>query len=131
MKKICMILMLLCSMTAFAANVNSSYSGTLKIDVDGTVTTIENQKITVAENSDGTVTMTINNFQFSGLTGVVTIVASITSEGALSNPKVSFSNLPILNRSFYSDSSLNASEAEVHLKMYCLLKNIKVDFSGK
>lgn len=57
-----MILMLLCSMTAFAANVNSSYSGTLKIDVDGTVTTIENQKITVAENSDGTVTMTINNF---------------------------------------------------------------------
>lgn len=118
-------------MTAFAANVNSSYSGTLKIDVDGTVTTIENQKITVAENSDGTVTMTINNFQFSGLTGVVTIVASITSEGALSNPKVSFSNLPILNRSFYSDSSLNASAAEVHLKMYCLMKNITVDFSGK
>lgn len=126
-----MLFMLLCSMTAFAVNVNSSYSGTLKINVNGEIATIDNQEVSVVDNSNGTITITIKNFQFAGLTGVVTIMANIASDGALSNPKVSFSNLPILVKRFYADSSVSASSAEVHLKMYCLAKNITVDYSAK
>lgn len=126
-----MLFMLLCSMTAFAANVNTSYNGILKINVHGGIATIANQEVAVVDNSNGTITMTIKNFQFAGLVGVVTIVANIASDGTLSDPKVCFSNLPILVKRFYTDSSVSASTAEVHLKMYCLTKNITVDYSGK
>lgn len=126
-----MLFMLLCSMTVLAANVNASYSGTLKINVNGEIVTIDNQEVSVVDNSNGTITMTIKNFQFAGLTGVVTIMANIASDGTLSNPEVSFSNLPIFVRRFYTDSYVNTSTAEVHLKMYCLAKNITVDYSGK
>lgn len=129
MKKICMLFMLLCSMTAFATNVNSSYTGTLKVSVNGEATTINNQQISVVDNGDGTVTMTIPNFQFDAITGTVTIVANIASDGVLSNPNVSFSSLPILRRNFYSTSYVNTS-AEIHLNMYCLGKTIVVDYSG-
>lgn len=131
MKKVCLLFMLLCSLTTFAANVNTSYAGTLKVNVDGETTTIENQQISVIDNGDGTVTMNIPDFQFAGFTGTVAIVANIASDGALSNPKVSFSNLPILRRSFYSTSYVSTSASEVHLKMYCLTKTITVDYSGK
>lgn len=130
MKKICMLFMLLCSLTAFAANVNSSYTGTLKVTVDGETTTIENQQISVEDNGDNSITMTIPNFQFAGFTGVVKIVANIDSNGTLSNPTIRFSNLPIAGRGFYSASYVNTT-AEVHLKMYCLTKTITVDYASK
>lgn len=130
MKKICMLFMLLCSITTFAANISSSYTGTLKVSVNGVITTIDNQQVSVTDNGNGTVTMTIPNFQFDAITGTVTIVSNIAANGTLSDPKVSFSGLPILRKSYYATSYVNTS-AEIHLNMYCLGKTIIVDYSGK
>lgn len=131
MRKILMLFMLLCSLTAFAANINSSYTGSLNVNVDGVTTTIENQQVTVIDNGNGTVTMTIPDFQFAGFTGTVIIDASIASDGDLTNPKVSFSGLPIIRRSFNAKSHVNTSDVEIHLEMICLGKTIKVDYLGK
>ena len=132
MKKICMLFMLLCSITAWGANVKSAYTGTLDITVNGETTTINNQGISAADNGDGTATLTIPDFTFGGITGTVTIVAKINADGVLSDDslKVSFSGLPILTKSFYEPSSVNDSSAQIHLSMKALGKTIKVDYSG-
>lgn len=130
MRKICMIFMLLCSMTVFA--MKSSYTGTLSVTVNGETTTINNQVISAADNGNGTATLTISDFTFEGISGTVTIVAKINADGVLSddNLKVSFSGIPVLTKSFYAPSTVNTSSAEIHLSMKALGKTIKVDYSG-
>lgn len=124
-----MLFMLLCSLTAFA--VNPTYTGTLDITVNGAKTTISNQALSAADNGNGTVTLTISDFTFEGISGTVTIVASINANGVLGNEnlRVSFSGLPIPRKTFYATSTVG-DVAEIHLNMTALGKTIIVDCSG-
>lgn len=76
MRRIFTILMLLCTISTFAAGVTSTYSGKLTVSVDGaTPTVVDPQSVKVIE--DGTaVKMTISNFSYAGLTADVNITAS-------------------------------------------------------
>ena len=79
MRRIFTILMLLCTISTFAAGVTSTYSGKLTVSVDGaTPTVVDPQSVKVIE--DGTaVKMTISNFSYAGLTADVNITASTPS----------------------------------------------------
>ena len=130
MKKIIFtLMMLICCLTAFAS-VKSSYSGELNVNVSGAITTIPNQT-TSATESNGKVTLAIPNFTFANQTGTVTIVADIDASGNLSNPKVSFSNVPILFVSFSKPSSVTEEECNIHLYINALIDSVTVDYSGK
>lgn len=132
MKKIFSLLVLFCSLTAFVANaasVKSSYTGTLDVTVGSSTTTISNQSVFVTDNGNNTITLTIPDFEFAGVSGTVEITANISSTGELSNPQVSFSGITIL-RARFTSSFVTASSCDIHLSMYALGKNISVDFSG-
>lgn len=96
MRRIFTILMLLCTISTFAAGVTSTYSGKLTVSVDGaTPTVVDPQSVKVIE--DGTaVKMTISNFSYAGLTADVNITASKNlSTGELTLSTISYAGLPL------------------------------------
>lgn len=131
MKKIYAIftMLLVCILTASAADIKSSYTGTLNVNVSGSITTSQ-QTVDATDNGDGTVTIRIPQFQFGIYRGVATIVADVASDGTLSNPKVTFSIISISSLEM-TNSSITSTSCEVHLSMKALNDTITVDFSGQ
>lgn len=127
MKTIITFIMLFCGLTAFAQSVNPSYTGELKISVNGGNTdVISGQTITALDNG-GTVTLSIPNFTYAGLTGTVTIIADKDVNGVLSNPEVSFKSMDVF-ADFSSTSFVKGSSCEIHLSLFVLIETIDVDF---
>nr|WP_302829298.1 calycin-like domain-containing protein [uncultured Bacteroides sp.] len=122
------VLMLLCSLTAMAANIKTSYVGTLNVSVNGSVSTSE-QTVRAKDNGNGTVTIVIPNFTYGIFSGAATVKADIDANGNLTNPKVSFSIVTISSMSM-SDSWLTPTSCEIHLTMGANNDSIMVDFSG-
>lgn len=82
MKKILCLLMLFCSLSAFATN----YSGKLDVTVSGSVTTTDPQEISTVINGD-VATITIYDFWYGWMpVGDVTITAKIDANKNLSAP---------------------------------------------
>lgn len=118
-----------CVLTVFAANIKSSYSGALDINVDGTISS-STKTVSVTDNGNGTITAKIRNFSYSIFSGTVTITATIDANGVLSNPNVSFSGIPISSVNM-SNSYITQNTCEINLMMTALGDTITVDFSGQ
>lgn len=129
-RSICLFVMLFaCILTAFAANTKSSYSRTLDINVNGTVSS-SIKTVSVTDNGNGTITARIRNFSYSIFSDTVTITATIDANGVLSNPSVSFSGISISSVSM-SNSYITQDACEIHLVMTAIGDAITVDFSGQ
>lgn len=128
-RSIYLFVMLLCVLTVFAANIKSSYSGALDINVDGTISS-STKTVSVTDNGNGTITAKIRNFSYSIFSGTVTITATVDANGVLSNPNVSFSGIPISSVNM-SNSYITQNTCEIHLMMTALGDTITVDFSGQ
>ncbi len=123
------VMLFACVLTVFAANIKSSYSGTLDINVDGTISS-STKTISVTDNGNGTITARIRNFSYSIFSGTVTITATIDANGVLSNPSVSFSGISISSVSM-NNSYITQDACEIHLVMTAIGDAITVDFSGQ
>mgnify|MGYP000027958982 FL=1 len=123
------VMLFACILTAFTANTKSSYSGTLDINVNGTVSS-SIKTVSVTDNGNGTITARIRNFSYSIFSGTVTITATIDANGVLSNPSVSFSGISISSVSM-SNSYITQDACEIHLVMTAIGDAITVDFSGQ
>lgn len=123
------VMLFACVLTVFAANIKSSYSGTLDINVDGTISS-STKTVSVTDNGNGTITARIQNFSYSIFSGTVTITATIDANGVLSNPSVSFSGISISSVSM-SNSYITQDACEIHLVMTAIGDAITVDFSGQ
>ncbi len=113
MRRIFTILMLLCTISTFAAGVTSTYSGKLTVSVDGaTPTVVDPQSVKVIE--DGTaVKMTISNFSYAGLTADVNITASKNlSTGELTLSTISYAGLPLSGK-FNAGSKLINNDCKI------------------
>lgn len=121
--------MMLCTLMTFAANIKSSYEGTLNVSVNG-ATTKSQQTVLARDNGNGTVTIVIPNFTYGPYTGAATINATRATDGTLSNPKISFSIITISSATM-TNSSVTETSCEIHLNMAALGDTILVDFSGK
>ncbi|WP_044266791.1 calycin-like domain-containing protein [Bacteroides timonensis] len=123
------VMLFACVLTVFAANIKSSYSGTLDINVDGTISS-STKTVSVTDNGNGTITARIRNFSYSIFSGTVTITATIDANGVLSNPSVSFSGISISSVSM-NNSYITQDACEIHLVMTAIGDAITVDFSGQ
>lgn len=131
MKKIyaAFTMLLLCVLAVSAANIKSSYTGTLNLNVNGKATNSQ-QTVMAKDNGNGTVSIVIPQFQYAVYNGPATIVADVASDGTLSNPKVTFSVITISSMEM-KDSSITSTSCEVHLSMKAMNDAITVDFSGR
>lgn len=131
MKKIyaAFTMLLLCVLAVSAANIKSSYTGTLNLNVNGKATNSQ-QTVMAKDNGNGTVSIVIPQFQYAVYNGPATIVADVAPDGTLSNPKVTFSVITI-NSMEMTNSSITPTSCEVHLSMKALNDAITVDFSGR
>lgn len=130
MRKIVTFMMLLCSLTVFAQGIKPSYTGELNITVNsGTPDKIAGQAVYAVDNGGGTVTLTIPNFTYAGITGTVTIKADRDANGNLSNPTVSFEKIIILFADFDESSYVNGNTCVIHLSIWAG-DSVEVDFVG-
>lgn len=130
MRRIFTILMLLCTISTFAAGVTSTYSGKLTVSVDGaTPTVVDSQSVKVIE--DGTaVKMTISNFSYAGLTADVNITASKNlSTGELTLSTISYAGLPLSGK-FNAGSKLINNDCKIILSISAVFQKIEVTFIG-
>ena len=126
MKKIVILMMLLCSITAFAQAAETNYTGNLSITVgDGATDMISGQLVTVVDNGSK-VTLSIPNFTYAGYTGTVTIVADKKGTGELDNPVVTFKNLQLF--AYFDETSFVTPSCQIHLNIFAVLEFIDVDF---
>ena len=127
MKKILTILMLLCTVTAFAADVTGTYNGVLTISVDGGAPTTKQQAVLVS--GDSTVKLTIPGFSYSGLTGDVVVNATRDTAGNLTLKSVSFAGIPMTAK-FDAGSSISNNQCVLSMNINALVQKIKVTFNG-
>ena len=130
MRRIFTILMLLCTISVFAASVTNTYSGKLTVSVDGaTPTIVDPQSVKVIEN--GTVVkMTIANFSYAGLTADVNITASKDlNTGELILNTISYAGLPLSGK-FNSGSKLINNDCKIVLSISAVFQKIEVTFVG-
>lgn len=127
MRKILGVLMLLCTMTVFAAEVPSTYTGKLQVTVDGVASApIEGQQVFVSAYSSSSVTLTIPNFSFAGISGTVTIKADNDGAGNLSNPTVSFGSMPII--AWFDGTAIANDGCHISLAIFAVTQMVNVVF---
>lgn len=125
MKKILFLLMMFCSLSAFATD----YSGNLDVTVNGSTTSTESQSVTAAV-SDGTVTLVISDFWYGWIPcGDVTVTAACVN-GTISNPvTVSIAGIPV------SDATISGNISDgictIHLTLMSGSDNVVIDYQGQ
>lgn len=130
MKRIFTILMLLCTVSAFATSITSTYNGKLTVSVDGaTPTIVDPQSVKVVEDGSS-VKLTISNFSYAGLAADVNITASKDlSTGDLTLKTISYAGLPLTGK-FNSGSKLINNKCEILLTISAIIQTIEVTFTG-
>lgn len=127
MKKILTILMLFCTITAFAADVTGTYNGVLTISVDGGAPTTKQQAVLVS--GDSTVKLTIPGFSYSGLSGDVVVNATRDADGNLTLKSISFAGIP-MSAKFDAGSKISNNQCVLSMNINALVQKIKVTFDG-
>lgn len=130
MKKLFTLLMLLCTISAFAANVAGTYNGTLKITVDGTAPTTKDQSVTVTDNGS-VVTLTIPKFSYPGypIAADVVITATKDDSGNLFLTTIKYGFMP-LTGVFNPGSKIEGNSCNILLSITAMGQNIDVTFTG-
>ena len=119
MRRIFTILMLLCTISTFAAGVTSTYSGKLTVSVDGATPTVVDPQ-----------SVTISNFSYAGLTADVNITASKNlSTGELTLSTISYAGLPLSGK-FNAGSKLINNDCKIILSISAVFQKIEVTFIG-
>lgn len=124
MKKILFLLMMFCSLSAFATD----YSGNLDVTVNGTTTSTESQSVT-ATVSNGTVTLVIKDFWYGWIPcGDVTVTATCVN-GTISNPvTVSIVGIPVSNATI--SGNVSDSNCTIHLTLTSSSDSVAIDYQG-
>lgn len=125
MKKILCLLMLFCSLSAFATN----YSGKLDVTVGGDVNTTDPQQVSATINSDGTVTFILYDFWYGWIPcGDVTVIAKYDN-GTVKDPvTINIIGIPISSATI--TGSLSGSLCSIHLSLSSGTDNVAIDYTG-
>ncbi len=125
MKKILFLLMMFCSLSAFATD----YSGKLDVTVNDSTTTTDSQNV-AATVDNGTVTLVISDFWYGWIPcGDITVTAACVN-GTISNPvTVNIAGFPISNATI--SGNVSDSNCTIHLTLTSGSDNVTIDYQGK
>lgn len=125
MKQLLFLLMMFCSLSAFATD----YSGNLDVTVNGSTTTTNSQNVT-ATVDNGTVTLVISDFWYGWIPcGDVTVTATCTN-GEIKNPvTISIAGIPVSNASISGNISDN--NCTIHLTLTSSSDSVTIDYQGQ
>ena len=137
MKKIFTLLMLLCTISVFAANAAGTYTGRLTISVDGNAPTVKDGQNVIVTESD-IVTLTIPDFSYSGYPKAdvnllpqasVVITASKDAAGNLTLKTIKYGFLR-LSAKFNDGSKVSDNNCNISLSISAVLQKVEVTFVG-
>lgn len=129
MKKIFTILMLLCTISVFAANATETYTGKLTVTINDKAPIAKDPQNVMVADGD-IVTLTIPNFSISGTSGPdVIITASKGSNGVLTLKTIKYGFIPIAFAQFTNSTLING---ECHINLSISAGDtVNVVFDGK
>ena len=129
MKKIFTLLMLLCTISVFAANAAGTYTGRLTISVDGNAPTVKDGQNVIVAESD-IVTLTSPDFSYSGYPKAdVVITASKDAAGNLTLKTIKYGFLR-LSAKFNDGSKVSDNNCNISLSISAVLQKVEVTFVG-
>ncbi len=129
MRKIFVLLMLLCTISTFATEVTGTYNGRLTISVDSATPTVKDNQNVIVTDGD-IVKLTIPNFTYSGYPEAdVVITASKDTDGNLTLKTIKYGFLR-LSAKFNSGSKVDGVNCNISLSISAVIQKIEVTFSG-
>ena len=125
MKQLLFLLMMFCSLSAFATD----YSGNLDVTVNGSTTTTNSQNVT-ATVDNGIVTLVISDFRYGWIPcGDVTVTAAC-ADGEIKNPAtISIAGIPVSNASI--SGNISDGNCTIHLTLTSNRDSVTIDYRGQ